>query len=413
VTGPAGNPPEVQGRKILLIVAGGIAAYKVVTVARSLAQMGADVRVVMTRAAHRFVGEQTFAALSGNPVSTQLFGTGADVPHVELARGADLALVAPATANLIAKMAGGFADDLASATLLTATCPILLAPAMHAEMWANEATQANLATLAERGITFVGPESGPLSSGDQGMGRMSEPDAIVAAAASLLGRSQDLLGRSVIVTAGGTQEPIDPVRFIGNRSSGRMGFEIARAAAARGAKVVLVAGPTELTAPPGVDVVPVQTAEQMRARVLDRAPAADAIIKAAAVADFRPERSVDKKLKKASGPPEVVLLANPDILSELGHSPEHRKPGSILVGFAAETEPDPEALARLARDKLASKGADLIVANDVSSPDSGFSVRTNRAVIAAHDGVTDVGLVTKEALAEAIVDEVVAHLRLE
>ena len=403
-------PISVQGRKIVLCVTGGIAAYKAVFVARSLAEMGADVRVVMTDSAKRFVGEQTFAALSGNPVASEIFGTGADVPHVELARGADLMVVAPATANVLAKMAGGFADDLVSATLLTATCPILAAPAMHTEMWENPATRSNLETLSSRGVIFIGPASGPLSSGDEGPGRMSEQEEIVAAVAQALGRSQDLLGKTVVVTAGGTQEPIDPVRFIGNRSSGRMGYAIAREAAARGAKVVLVSGPTELPTPHGIERVPVQTAEEMLAAVLDRAPSADVIVKAAAVADFRPESSAAVKLKKAAGPPEVVLIPNKDILAELGQSHELRKQGSVLVGFAAETEPDPEGLGRLAGEKLESKGADLIVANDVSSPDSGFSVRTNRAVIASRSGTTDVGLVTKDDLARLLIDHVVGLL---
>ena len=403
-------PSGVQGRKIVLCVTGGIAAYKAVFVARSLAEMGADVRVVMTDSAKRFVGEQTFAALSGNPVASEIFGPGADVPHVELARGADLMVVAPATANALAKMTSGFADDLVSATLLTATCPILVAPAMHTEMWENPATRSNMETLSSRGVILVGPASGPLSSGDEGPGRMSEPEEIVAAVAQALGRSQDLLGRTVVVTAGGTQEPIDPVRFIGNRSSGRMGYAIAREAAARGAKVVLVSGPTELPAPPGVERVPVQTAEEMRAGVLDHAPSADAIVKAAAVADFRPESATAVKLKKAAGPPEVVLIPNKDILAELGQSHELRKEGSVLVGFAAETEPDPEGLGRLAVEKLEAKGADLIVANDVSSPDSGFSVRTNRAVIASRSGTTDVGLVTKDDLARLLVDHIVELL---
>jgi len=403
-------PSGVQGRKIVLCVTGGIAAYKAVFVARSLAEMGADVRVVMTDSAKRFVGEQTFAALSGNPVASEIFGPGADVPHVELARGADLMVVAPATANALAKMTSGFADDLVSATLLTATCPILVAPAMHTEMWENPATRSNMETLSSRGVILVGPASGSLSSGDEGPGRMSEPEEIVAAVAQALGRSQDLLGRTVVVTAGGTQEPIDPVRFIGNRSSGRMGYAIAREAAARGAKVVLVSGPTELPAPPGVERVPVQTAEEMRAGVLDHAPSADAIVKAAAVADFRPESATAVKLKKAAGPPEVVLIPNKDILAELGQSHELRKEGSVLVGFAAETEPDPEGLGRLAVEKLEAKGADLIVANDVSSPDSGFSVRTNRAVIASRSGTTDVGLVTKDDLARLLVDHIVELL---
>jgi phosphopantothenoylcysteine decarboxylase / phosphopantothenate---cysteine ligase len=406
---PSPSAP-VQGRKIIVCVTGGIAAYKVSYVVRGLAQLGADARVVMTASALRFIGEQTLATLSGNPVATQMFGAGPDVPHVELVRGADLVIVAPATANVLAKMATGAADDLVSATLLTAACPLLVAPAMHTEMWQNPATQANIGTLTDRGVTFVGPSTGALSSGDAGAGRMSEPDEILAAAEELLGRSVALAGHRVLVTAGGTQEPIDPVRFIGNRSSGRMGFAVARAAGARGAKVTLVAGPTELPPPPGVDLVPVQTAAQMRAAVLELAPEADIIVKAAAVADFRPQSAADRKLKKSAGPPEVVLVPNPDILAELGTTPGRRKDGGVLVGFAAETEPDPTGLAALAESKRVSKGADLIVANDVSSPDSGFGVRTNRAVIAGPEGVRDLGLVTKDALAEAIIDAVVPLL---
>jgi phosphopantothenoylcysteine decarboxylase/phosphopantothenate--cysteine ligase len=400
----------LQGRKIVVCVTGGIAAYKVVYVVRALTGWGAEVHVVMSDAAERFVGPQTFAALSGNPVLRDLYDSGPDAPHVETARGAHLCIVAPATANTLAKMAAGLADDPVSATLLTVTCPILAAPAMHTEMWENAATQANLAALVERGVRVVGPDEGPLSSGDEGIGRMVEPDAIVESAAGLLGRARDLEGVTVLVTAGGTQEPIDPVRFIGNRSSGRMGFTIASAAAARGAKVSLVAGPTELRGPPGVEIERVQTAQEMREAVMARAPVADVIVMAAAVADFRPQTSVPKKLKKAAGPPEVVLLPNPDILDELGHTPGARKPTGVLVGFAAETEPDPAGLSDVAEEKRASKGADMIVANDVSSPDSGFSVRTNRAVIAGPEGIVDVGLVTKDALAEAILDAVVAHL---
>jgi phosphopantothenoylcysteine decarboxylase / phosphopantothenate---cysteine ligase len=403
-------PSDLQGRKIVVCVTGGIAAYKVVYVVRALRAMSADVRVAMTRRAHQFVGEQTFAALSGNPVSSDLYGGGPDVAHVELARGAALIIVAPATANIIAKMATGFADDLVSAVLLTARCPVLVAPAMHTEMWEHPATQANAATLESRGVSLVGPGVGALSSGDEGPGRMAEPDEIVRAVDRLLG-SGDYAGRTVLVTAGGTQEPIDPVRFIGNRSSGRMGFAVAAAAARRGAKVTLVRGPTELEPPRGVDVVPVKTAEEMRAAVLDRAPDADLIVKAAAVADFKPDKSTDRKLKKAAGPPEVALVPNPDILAELGHSPERRKTGGILVGFAAETESDPVRLAALADEKRRSKGAELIVANDVSSPDSGFGVRTNRAVIAGPHGATDLGLVSKEALAEAILEEAARLLR--
>lgn len=401
----------LQGRKIVLCVTGGIAAYKVVEVARTLTQLGADVRVVMTHSALKFVGAQTFAALTGNPVATEIFGQGGpDVPHVELARGADLLIVAPATANAIAKIALGISDDLFSATVLTARAPLMVVPAMHAEMWENPATIQNVTTLAERGAILVGPASGPLSSGDEGPGRMVEPEEIVAAAREALTRALDLAGRRIVVTAGGTQEPIDPVRFIGNRSSGLMGYEIAAAAADRGAKVTLVSGPTNLPLPRGVDVIRVKTAQEMRDAVFEAAPNADVVVKAAAVADFRPRTSAPKKLKKAQGPPDIDLEPTHDILAELGHSTGVRKPGGILVGFAAETEPDPARLASLAEEKRAAKGADLVVANDVGSPDSGFEVPTNRAVLADEDGITDVGLVTKKALAAAVVDRIVALL---
>ena len=400
------DTPEVQGRKILLLVSGGIAAYKVVEVARRLAQLGADVRVVMSDSALRFVGRQTFAAVSGNAVATDMFGDGPDVAHVELARGAAVAIVAPATANTLAKMAVGAADDLMSATLLMVRCPVIVAPAMHTEMWEHPATVRNVALLLERGVVAVGPESGPLVSGDEGTGRMVEPQAIVDAALDMLGRGRDLEGKRILVTAGGTQEPIDPVRFIGNRSSGLMGFAIAKKATERGAKVTLVAGPTSLTAPPGVDLVRVMTADEMRKAVLQVAPDAEVIIKAAAVADFRPARSSDQKLKKSHGAPDVELVPTVDILAELGGAPESRKPKSILVGFAAETEADPGALATLAETKRTAKGADLIVANDVGSTDSGFGATTNRAVIAGPDGTTDLGLVTKTGLADALLDRI-------
>jgi len=401
---------DVAGRKIVLCVTGGIAAYKVIEVARGLTELGADVRVVMTRSAHKFVESQTFAALTGNPVASELFADGPDVPHVELARGADLVLVAPATANSIAKLALGFADDLFSATALTARCPLVVVPAMHTEMWENPATQHNIETLIERGVRVVGPVEGPLSSGDSGMGRMVEPPEIVTAAVEAIGHSRDLEGRIVLVTAGGTQEPIDPVRYISNRSSGLMGYLIAEEASKRGAKVTLVSGPTTLRTPGVQEVVKVKTAQEMRDAVMARAGAADVVIKAAAVADFRPTWHADHKLKKAEGPPDVVLEPAPDILSELGMSRHVLKPGAVVVGFAAETQPDPDLLAELALSKRDSKKADVIVANDVGSPDSGFEVHTNRAVIAAADGTTDVGLVTKRALARALVDRVVGLL---
>lgn len=397
---------SLQSKKIVVGVTGGIAAYKVVEVVRTLTQLGADVHVIMTASARRFVGPQTFASLSGNHVPSEIFDDSPEAPHVELARGADLMLVAPATANALARAASGSADDLLGATLLMVRCPVVVVPAMHTEMWEHPATQTNIRTLAERRIEILGPASGSLMSGDEGPGRMVEPTEIVRAAAGILASARELLDKHVVVTAGGTQEPVDAVRFIGNRSSGLMGMEIARAAQRRGAKVTLILGPTGRPSPPGVDVVPIHTAEEMRDAVLALAGSADVIVKAAAVSDFRPTRTASHKLKKSAGPPEVALVPTPDILAELGRDASLRKAGSVLVGFAAETEADPSKLASLATKKRDSKKADVIVANDVGSNDSGFGTRTNRAVIAAADGVTDVGLVTKAALAEALIEKV-------
>jgi phosphopantothenoylcysteine decarboxylase/phosphopantothenate--cysteine ligase len=397
--------------RVLLGVSGGIAAYKVVEVARSLSELGAEVTVVMTRSAKRFVGRQTFASVTGREVVTEIFSDSGEVTHVELARATDVVVLAPATAHTLSRLATGAADDLLSSTLLMARCPVLIVPAMHSEMWEHPATQANCAVLAERGAHFLGPASGPLVSGDSGSGRMVEPSEIVDAVLDLLKAPVQLAGKRVLVTAGGTQEPIDPVRFIGNRSSGLMGFALASEASQRGAKVTLIVGDTSLQPPSGVDVVRVRSAEDMRAAVLEVAADADVVIKAAAVADFRPSKAAEKKLKKAAGAPSVELVPTPDILKELGNNPTLRKPGSLLVGFAAETESDPEELGRLAAAKRTSKGADLIVANDVSSSDSGFGTRTNRAVIAGPDGIVDVGLVSKTALARAVVDAVVRLLK--
>jgi phosphopantothenoylcysteine decarboxylase/phosphopantothenate--cysteine ligase len=407
---PAEGPSAAAGRSIVVCVTGGIAAYKVVHVVRDLSLAGADVRVVMTPSAQRFVGAQTFAGISGNPVATELFEDAAEAPHVELARAADLVVVAPATANSIVKMALGVADDLFSATVLMARCPVLVAPAMHTEMWDHPATRARASELAQRAVHFVGPAPGALMSGDEGPGRLAEPEEIVAAALEILGRRNDLAGRMVVVTAGGTQEPIDPVRFIGNRSSGLMGFSVARAALARGAEVTIIAGATVAEPPRGATLVRATTAEDMRAAVLESAPAADAVVMAAAVADFKPRRSAARKLKKAAGPPEVELVPTADILAELGGEPTRTERRTVLVGFAAETTADPAVLGRVAEDKRASKGANLVVANDVASSDSGFGVRTNRAVIASAEGVSDLGLVTKDEVADALVDQLVKLL---
>jgi phosphopantothenoylcysteine decarboxylase/phosphopantothenate--cysteine ligase len=402
---PPPDPSVFSGKKIILGVTGGIAAYKVVQVARDMTQMGADVRVVMTPSAERFVGAQTFAALTGNPVASKLFTAG-DVPHVELARGAHLAMVAPATANSIARIVYGIADDLLSATILTVTCPLLIAPAMHSEMWDNQATRHNVGVLAERGVYMTGPVTGALSSGDEGMGRMAEPADIIDAAARLLTRAEQLAGRRILITAGGTRESIDPVRYIGNHSSGRMGYSLAEEAARRGAKVTLVSGALHLRPPAGVEVVKAQTADEMLDAVLRYAPDADVIIKAAAVADFKPEIVSGHKLKKASGAPEIRLVPTPDILARLGSDPSLRKAGGVLVGFAAETEPDPADLAALAEGKRTAKGADIIVANQVGVVDSGFEVHTNRAIIASAGRIEDVGLVTKDALAMRLLDRI-------
>jgi len=405
---PDGSSTAFEGKKVILCVTGGIAAYKVAQLARDLTQYGADVQVVLTASAERFIGAQTFAALTGNPVHSYLFSDKAEVPHVELARGADLLVVAPATANSLAKIAGGFASDLMSATVLSAACPILVVPAMHTEMWTNPATIDNVAMLVARGVKFAGPASGPLSSGDSGEGRMIEPPEILAEAAAILERADDFAGLSVLITAGGTREPIDPVRFIGNHSSGRMGYMLAEAAARRGAKVMLVSGATNLVPPPGVDVISAHTADEMRDAVIEHASAADVVIKAAAVADFKPANSAPRKLKKVEGAPEVSLIRTPDILKELGTTPGLRKPGGILVGFAAETEPDLGKLAELAEGKRTAKGADFVVANQVGVSDSGFEVPTNRAVIATPSGPIQVGLVTKRELATILLDLIVA-----
>jgi phosphopantothenoylcysteine decarboxylase/phosphopantothenate--cysteine ligase len=417
MAGTAVDPSVVSGKKVVLAVSGGIAAYKVVQVARDLTQMGADVRVVMTASAERFVGAQTFAALTGNPVGTEIFGVGAEVPHVELARGADLAIVAPATANVIAKMVAGMADDLLTATLLTTVAPILVIPAMHTEMWESPATEHNIGVLRERGYEILGPATGDLSSGDKGIGRMVEPELILEEAGHLLARSVDLAGKRLLITAGGTREPIDPVRYIGNHSSGRMGYVIAEEAARRGAKVTLVSGSTHLAPPPGVEVARASTAQEMHDVVMSHARDADVIIKAAAIADFRPERHAEAKIKKSRGAPEVKLIPTPDILRELGDNPELRKPGGILVGFAAETEPDVDVLARHAEEKRKDKGADVIVANQVGlvNPvgvvESGFEVGTTRAVIAGSDSTEQLGLLTKKALARVLLERIAILLR--
>jgi len=398
----AADDVSLAGRRVLLAVTGGIAAYKAATLARLLRERGAAVQVIMTAAATRFVGPATFEALTGRSVHTDLFERSDSVLHVRLAHDADVAVVAPATANVIAKLAAGLADDLVSATLLEAQCPLVIAPAMHSGMWANAATRHNVAALAERGALFVGPVEGPLAAGDEGMGRLAEPDDIAAAVARVVG-PKDLKGARVLVTAGPTQEPIDAVRFLGNRSSGRMGVALAEAAAARGAAVTLVLGPVSAAAPAGVEVVRVETAGEMATAVDAAFEAADAVVMAAAVADFRPASPRPDKIKKESGVPALDLEATPDILAGLGK----RKSGQILVGFAAETG-DVEAEGRR---KLVEKNLDVVVANLVGSPGTGFGSATNRAAILTAVG-DDVPLRewTKTALADAVCDRLAALL---
>jgi phosphopantothenoylcysteine decarboxylase/phosphopantothenate--cysteine ligase len=357
----------------------------------------------MTSAAQRFVGPDTFAALTGRLVPGSLWDRPGEVLHVRFAHGHDLAVVAPATANVIAKLALGVADDLLTSTLLEFSGPLVIAPAMHTGMWKHAATVRNVATLSERGARLVGPVAGPLAAGDEGPGRMAEPAEILSAVVDELAGRGDLVGARIIVTAGPTQEPIDPVRFIGNRSTGRMGIAVAVEAAARGADVRLVLGPDTVPAPPGVDVVRVATAEQMHDAVFERIEGADAVVMAAAVADFRPKAPADAKLKKESGVPELVLEPTPDILLELGE----RAGSAILVGFAAETE-GLEAAGRL---KLDAKHLDLVVVNQVGRPGTGFGSDTNDALILAADGsIEPLRTWTKPELATAICDRLVGIL---
>jgi phosphopantothenoylcysteine decarboxylase/phosphopantothenate--cysteine ligase len=393
----------LAGRRVLLGVTGGIAAYKACILTRLLTQAGAMVQVVMTPSATRFVGPDTFAALSGRPAYTEVWQEPGSVLHVRLAHEAEVAVVAPATANVIAKLAGGIADDLITSTLLEVRCPLLLAPAMHTGMWGHPATQANVRALEERGVVLIGPMSGPLAAGDEGLGRMAEPEDLLAAVEDVASRGRDLAGRRIVVTAGPTWEPIDPVRFVGNRSTGRMGFAVAREAFARGADVTLVVGPGTVEPPEGPRIVRVTTAEEMRMAVLEAAEDADAVVMAAAVADFRPRQAAPNKLKKEGGTPRLDLVLTPDILAELGEVKGDR----VLVGFAAETE-DLEAAGRA---KLEAKGLDLIVVNEVGREGTGFGSEANHAAILSRTGDDErLRDWTKRELAAAICDRLTKML---
>ena len=395
--------------EIVLGVGGGIAAYKACELLRLFTESGHRVRVVPTASALRFVGAPTWAALSGQPVADDVWSDVHEVPHVRLGQRADLVVVAPATADLLAKAAHGLADDLLTNTLLTARCPVLLAPAMHTEMWEHPATVANVATLRSRGVRVIEPAVGRLTGRDTGKGRLPDPAEIFAVARRALARGvaapADLAGRHVVVTAGGTREPLDPVRFLGNRSSGKQGYAFARAAVARGARVTLVSANVALADPAGVDLVRVGTTEELRAATLAAAADADAVVMAAAPADFRPATYATGKIKKSEGgpAPTIELVTNPDIAAELGRN---RRPGQVLVVFAAETH-DAEANGRA---KLARKRADLIVVNEVGV-DKVFGAETNAAVVIGADGaVHRFPEQLKEALADAVWDLVAGRL---
>jgi phosphopantothenoylcysteine decarboxylase/phosphopantothenate--cysteine ligase len=400
--------------KIALGVTGGIAAYKAAEILRQLQDRGVEVQVVMTRAAQEFVRPLTFAALSGKNVITEMFADGASqsnagssVEHIGVAQSIDALLVAPATADTLAKFANGTAADFLSTLYLATTAPVIVAPAMNVNMWQHEATQRNLDVLRRRGVRIVEPGSGYLACGMIGAGRLAEPDQIVEAVLETLGVAQDLKGESILVTAGPTLEPIDPVRFIGNRSSGKMGYAIAEAAIRRGARVTLVSGPTAINPPAVAEFVPVETTEQMRDAVLVRFPDASVVIKAAAVSDYRPRQTASQKIKRVGNALTLELEPTADILAELG---AHRFAKQILIGFAAETE----NVIDNARGKLAAKHIDAIVVNDVSKPGIGFNSDRNAVTIITAEDSLQVAESSKFEVAQRVLDTVVrlraAHL---
>lgn len=397
-------------RRVVLGVSGGIAAYKACELLRRFTESGYDVTVVPTAAALEFVGAPTWSALSGKPVSSEVWTDVHQVPHVRIGQTADLVVIAPATADLLAKAAHGLADDLLTNTLLTARCPVVFAPAMHTEMWEHPATVANVATLRERGALVIEPAEGRLTGADTGKGRLPDPAEIYAVAVDLLARdgsrSQDLAGKHVVVSAGGTREYLDPVRFLGNRSSGLQGYALARTAAARGAEVTLVAANVTLSDPAGVKVVRVETTAQLQAEVVSACAAADVVVMAAAPADFRPESFVDSKIKKSDdgSAPAITLVQNPDILAGLAQHRPH--PGLVVVGFAAETGDSSGSVLDHARAKLARKGCDLLVVNDVGGGRV-FGSEENEVVILGADGSSSsVPRGSKSAVAQAIWDRV-------
>jgi len=401
--------------RVVLGVCGGIAAYKAVEVCRRLVDAGVHVTPVMTEGARRFVGPVTFSALASEPVQSSLWDESSPIPHTRLGQGADVIVVAPATAHLLARYAHGLADELLTATLLATRAPVIVCPAMHTEMWEHPAVRDNLVTLAGRGVIVVPPEEGRLAGGDSGAGRLADPATIVEQVLAVLAArstrpADDLGGRAVVVSAGGTREPLDPVRVFTNRSSGKQGHALAEAAARRGAIVTLVttaALPVPEDLSERIQVVAVETAAELEAAMGRAAPAADVVIMAAAVADFRPKAPAGHKLAKADGVPEVVLEPTPDILSGLVAA---RHPGQVLVGFAAETD---DVLAR-GQAKLERKGVDLLVVNDVTAPGAGFDHDTNVVTILdRRGGVESVPLMSKREVADAVLDRVIGHLQRE
>lgn len=393
--------PALDGKNVVVGVTGGIAAYKAVEVVSRLRKAGASVHVIMTREATEFVTELTFREISGSPVAVDMWAkvTQHNVEHIALATLADIMLIVPATANIIAKAAVGIADDMLSTTILATKAPLFFAPAMNTNMYENPVTQENIDRLRSRGAHIIEPASGQLACGTSGKGRLPEPVDIVQQVVDYFTTSNELQGRKILVTAGGTIEPIDPVRYIANRSTGRMGYAIAEAAAAKGAEVVLVSGPTNLAEPADVRVVKISTAREMQQAVEAEFATTDAVIMSAAVADYRPETVADNKIKKSDDALELKLVRNPDILLGLGA----KKAQQILVGFAAETTNVDE----YARRKLTKKNLDYIVANDVSQADAGFGVATNRVKIFTRDGaVTAYPLMSKRELADIIIARV-------
>ena len=394
----------LAGRRIVLGVTGGIAAYKAVEIARRLKKAGADVRVIMTRAAASFVTPLTFREITGQPVAETMWGEPHHhVEHIALAEFAELVLVAPATANFIAKAAAGIADDLLTTTVLATRAPLYIAPAMNTGMWENPVTQENVMRLRDRGVQVIPPAEGLLACGTTGAGRLPEPEEIVAAVERHFAAAEILAGRRIIVTAGGTEEALDPVRYLSNRSTGRMGYAVAAEAARRGAEVILVSAPTHLDTPAGVRRVDVRSAREMYDAVMAEYENADAVVKAAAVADYRPAEIAPQKIKKSDGELTITLARNPDILMELGR----KKTRQVLVGFAAETE----NVETYAQGKLLKKNLDFIVANNVAEKDAGFSVGTNRVKIFFKDGrAEEHPLMAKSELAGIILDRLADEL---